>query len=125
MFQLLFEDGDGGPDVGKGIVGTVEGLACVAAVGFVEAVAVDVALDFEDVEEAGAFFWEINADPGEFFHEHGYVEIVGIVACEVSTGKPLGEALGDVPDNGCILHIFIRKAVDVGGSCGDGDAGVD
>jgi len=67
------------PDVGEGIVGVIEGLARVALVGFSEPVAVDVALDFEDVEEAGAFFREINADPGKFFHQHGHVEVVGSV----------------------------------------------
>jgi len=54
--QLLFEDGIGGANVGEGIVGVIEGLARIALEGFSKPVAVDFALDFEDVEEAGAFF---------------------------------------------------------------------
>ena len=93
-FELFLEDGGGGPDIGECVVGAIEGLSGVALVRFFEAVAVDVALDLEDVDKPGAGFGELHAGTGSRstsgLHEHGHVEVVGIIASEVAAGEPPG-----------------------------------
>ena len=125
LLELFFEDGSGGPHVGEGVVGLFEGLTGVAAVGFFQPVGVDVALNLEDIDEPGAFFRKQHAGPGEFFHEHGHIEVVRIVAGQVATGEPGGETLRYLPEIGGVLYRFIGNAMDGRGLRRDGDPRID
>ena len=40
-------------------------------------------------------------------------------------GEPLSKGFWDAAENGGVFYIFVGDAVDGGGPCGDGDAGVD